>query len=1842
MQKLIRGMEMSQGQFRLFLAQCNNLNQRDRLISQLRESFSEDLAKLQLDESVDELYATIRKQLGDQQPDALMVWGLESVRDIDKLLVSMGLVREEFRKNCPYPIVLWIDAEISRKFIRLIPDFENWSSLTVFETATQELIDFIQQTSESVYQKVLESGTGIFLDDTALGLGESAYQELVGARQELLNREVTLEIELEANLEFVLGRATDNSTEIALEHYQHSLELWQQINNSVRVAHTYYYLGLWWRSYALRCRVEKNMACERACSYFQQSVEGFETVNRPDLVAKFINAWGEVLQTLGRWDELETVAKRAIELHQTYSQAFREARAYGFLAEFELAKNHYRQAKKLAQNAIEIFNKTLDAVSPPSSEKDEITLDWERYSHLGKYLFTLAKAEKKLGKFEASIANFEQAKNTTKPEYRTEFYIHILTELRKIYYQQKAYLTAFKLKQERQKIEQQFGFVAFIGANRLGYRKPNTNQALPQLNRRKITQEISASGRQFNVEELLERISRPDYKLIVIHGQSGVGKSSILQAGLIPVLEKKSIDTRNVVVVLQRVYVNWISELGGNLAKKLKTIPQLAVNSQMLNSTEAIFYQLRNNAEFNLLTVIIFDQFEEFFFVNSEPGQKREFAQFLQECLEIPFVKIVLSLREDYIHYLLEFNYLANLETINNDILSKNIRYELRNFSQNQAKSVIKELTENSQFKIDSKLTEKLVEDLDKETEDIRPIELQIMGAQLQTENITTVEKYQELGDYPKAELVNRYLASVVKDCGEENEKLAWLVLILLTDENNTRPLKTQAELVKESEFQEKELELVLKIFVKSSLVFLLREKPANRYQLVHDYLVAFIRQRKGPEILEELKQEKSKRQQLQKRVVRVSVGAALGMAVLAGGMTIFGLWAKKESIRAERQTIITTANESRALSMSGDQLDGLMTAMKAIQKQVDGEFDLTGKEGSKIRNVLRVAVYKRNKEEEFRDFNNLQGHKHWVVGVAFSSDGETIATASRDNTVKLWNRQGDLLQTLLGHTEWVNSVALSNDGEIIATASDDKTVKLWNHQGDLLQTLVGHEDHVLGVAFSPDGETIASASADNTVKLWSQKGQLFETLTGHKDKVRGIVFSPDGETIATASVDNTVKLWSQKGQLLQTLTGHNDQVRDVAFSPDGKTIATVSADKTVKLWSQKGKLWPIPLRQSWQLLQTLRGHKNWVYSVAFSPDGKTIATVSADKTMKLWNQKGRLLQTLQGHDDSVMGVAFSPDGETIASASRDNTVTLWKQKEQLLQTLQGHDDLVIGVAFSPDGEVIASASHDNTVKLWNRQGKLLQTLNGHDNWVNGVAFSPDGEIIASASSDKTVKLWNRQGKLLQTLNGHNNWVNGVAFSPDGEIIASASSDKTVKLWNRQGQLLQTLTGHEYSVFSVALSNDGETIASTSSDKTVKLWNLKRKELQTLTHHQNWVNGVAFSPDGGIIASASSDKTVKLWNRQGQLLQTLTGHEYSVFGVAFSPDGETIASTSTDDTVKLWNLQGQLLQTLTGHENEIYSVAFSPDGEIIATASADNTVKLWTWRIEDLTKHGCKWLEDYLTSHPQELEELEICQTYGRKKVASRSWVMEGEKLAREGKVNEAVVTFKKALTWNPDLNLKPKVLAESLFKAEKLMEEVIEEATVEKYEEAIAKLDKLAFMPTLQNIAKAKARYQAVNAFLAKGMKLVKEGKVKEAINSYKQAEKIYSTQIPAHNWGTLCWYGSVYNKAADVMFACEKAVTLDPENGSIVDSRGLARALTGDIEGAIADFQVYVEWIDDQKKKAQRQEWIKILQAGENPFTDEVLESFRNYTNLKKECYKKEDFDEICLKIVIPVHFR
>ncbi|WP_017316096.1 nSTAND1 domain-containing NTPase [Mastigocladopsis repens] len=691
-----------------------------------------------------------------------------------------------------------------------------------------------------------------------------------------------------------------------------------------------------------------------------------------------------------------------------------------------------------------------------------------------------------------------------------------------------------------------------------------------------------------------------------------------------------------------------------------------------------------------------------------------------------------------------------------------------------------------------------------------------------------------------------------------------------------------------------------------------------------------------------DLQQERKARQAAQRMT-----SVAIASTILVSGAAIFAFnqWHEIDKQYANAEILAASTSASGLL-----QLDGLIESLKVgkkLRQQKSGIVE--PKTRMQVVSGLLQVFY------GVKEQNRLSGHGAPVTSVSISSDGQTIASASADKTVKLWKRDGSLITTLKAHSEPVTSVGISSDGQTIASASADKTVKLWKPDGSLITTLTGHNDRVMGVSISSDGQTIASGSRDKTVKLWKRDGGLLTTLKGHSEPVTSVGISSDGQTIASASADKTVKLWKRDGSLLTTLKGHSEPIMSVSISPDGQTIASASFDKTVKLWKRDGSL-----------LTTLKGHSDPVTSVSISPDGQTIASASADITVKLWRRDGSLISTLTGHTLPVMSVSISPDGQTIASASWDKTVKLWKRNGSLITTLTKHNERVTDVSISPDGQIIASASWDKTVKLWKDDGSLITTLIGHSGWVMGVSISPDGQTIASASTDKTVKLWKRDGSLITTLIRHSAPVISVSISPDGQTIASASADKTVKLWKRDGSLITTLVGHSDQVSGVSISPDEQTIASASWDKTVKLWKRDGSLITTLVGHSDRVIDVSISSDGQTIASASADKTVKLWKRNGSLITTLIGHSDRVTDASISPDGQTIASASADNTVKLWKHDGSLITTLNGHSSSVYGISFTPDGQTIASAGGDRTVILWNLNLDDLLRRGCSWAQDYL------------------------------------------------------------------------------------------------------------------------------------------------------------------------------------------------------------------------------------------------------------------------------------
>ena len=448
------------------------------------------------------------------------------------------------------------------------------------------------------------------------------------------------------------------------------------------------------------------------------------------------------------------------------------------------------------------------------------------------------------------------------------------------------------------------------------------------------------------------------------------------------------------------------------------------------------------------------------------------------------------------------------------------------------------------------------------------------------------------------------------------------------------------------------------------------------------------------------------------------------------------------------------------------------------------------------------------------------------------------------------------------------------------------------------------------------------------------------------KGWINEIKYSPDGIKLAVAS---SIGIWiydAQTGEELDLYTGHTGPVNSVAFSPDGSTLASGSEDNAIRFWDVN----------TGTHLHIIRGSIT-VPSLAYSPDGNRIISGS-HSSVRLWNANkgvGAYIKNVGNQFDLVTSVAYSPDGNIIASGSEDNTIRFWDARTgSYPHVLRGHTDNVTSVAFSPDSNRIISGSLDQTVRLWNiKTRKLIRTLEGHTDGVNSISFSPDGSIIVSGSLDNTIRLWNADtGEHIRTIEGHTASVISVTFSlPDGNTIASSSVDNTIRFWNtNDGEHIRTIEGHSGVVNSIDYSPDGNTIASGSSDNALRLWNANTGgHLHTITEHTGAINSVAFSPDEKTVASASADNTIRFWDvNTGTHIRTLRGHTGSVNSVSFSPDGSIIASGSEDKTIRLWDANtGIHLRALSEHTDVVLSVSFSPDGALIASASADRSVRLW-------------------------------------------------------------------------------------------------------------------------------------------------------------------------------------------------------------------------------------------------------------------------------------------------------
>lgn len=1096
------------------------------------------------------------------------------------------------------------------------------------------------------------------------------------------------------------------------------------------------------------------------------------------------------------------------------------------------------------------------------------------------------------------------------------------------------------------------------------------------------------AGRDTESAELLRLVGQAP--LAVLFGKSGLGKTSLLQAGLFPRLRQQNIlpvyvriEVRDrAAPLVEQAAAVLQDEIGRHGVDAPAAIPGERL-WEHLHDRHAAWWSRRNQP---LTPLFVFDQFEEVFTLGAEnPGAIERLRLDLADLIEnrIPAdlarrieggattehldlrgqrYKVLLSFREDF---------LPEVEGWKGDLpaLMRN-RLRLLPMSADRASQV-------ASGKTISGSTHALVSD-----ETARDIVRFVAAVQTRDQKTASIRRERAAGSLPwdKLEIEPALLSLVCAGLNETRKARGQATIdAALLDETGAAiigdfyrrcvagvPEKTRRfiedALITEGGFRNNYplrdaldqgvlTEALLRQLVDCRLLRIDHQLGAERVELIHDRLTDVVREHRD----RERKRIRARRQS------RMWLAAgSLGMILLAVGAVFFVLWQRTE-------TALQEAVAGRLVLQSRTILEG----------QEGATTDLAL--------LLAAAAYRLKPDSgaygALSHALNATPRLMRVVGlpepvIAVSPDGTSAVTASvtantlsylrgaykddQNKTLRLWDAATGQSRgvPLLGHTKVILGVAFSADGETLASASADQTVRLWDTTtGQPRGTpLGGDTDQVFAIALSPDGEQVASSSADGTLRLWDHAtGEPRSISVG--GLVTAVAFSRDGKILASATADEgMLRVWdASTGEALTAPFGDEStrSLGALALSSDGSTLVSGSGAGTLQLWdAATGRA----------RFDPLRGHTGPVLRVVFSPDDNLVASASLDKTIRIWEvTTGKARGVLRGHNAWVTSLAF-PDSATLVSGGDDSTVRLWdtgtdKRRSDPPAVLE---TTATAFAFSPaDGSVLVVGGSDGALRVWNmRTGELrTHTEKAHAARVVTVTFSPDGSTFASGSEDNTMRLWSTAtGAPLggPLAGGRAHGEVEMAFSADSKTLVSRGRDWTVRVWDvATGQARDDLTRKKDDPVLVAVSLDGKIELSAGTDRTLRLWDAPAGEQRAALPKAltGPVAAAAFSPDGRTLATGSQDATVRLWDAAtGQPRgRALEGHEGSVEELAFSPDGKVLASGSDDNTLRLWDVAtGQPLGApLKGHSTHVTNVAFSPDGKTLASISFDNTLRLW-------------------------------------------------------------------------------------------------------------------------------------------------------------------------------------------------------------------------------------------------------------------------------------------------------
>ena len=1044
------------------------------------------------------------------------------------------------------------------------------------------------------------------------------------------------------------------------------------------------------------------------------------------------------------------------------------------------------------------------------------------------------------------------------------------------------------------------------------------------------------------------------YRGVLLYGDSGSGKSSLVNAGLIPEAVRLGFAPERLRVqprASEELVVERIRCTDGGKEEFLPSV--LAHDDESSARTVLaldVFEERVHAACERHRPLLIFDQFEEIvtLFDEAAAGEAQGrlidlFVRLLRRSLP---VKVVFSFREDYLGKVKE------LLSVCPELVDQALR--IAPPTSDALPAIIRGPFERYPDHFERQLSPALVDHL------VTVLAERFGSGDISLSEVQTVCLRLWESDNPETLLAKKgpqglledYLGEALGGMSAQLRPAAIVLLAQMVTSAGTRNVISAGDLFQRVQEQEGGItqsmfDQALEGLGQSRLVRRERRRDLDLYEITSEFLVPWISRRR-----DEFRRLQDRHRERRRLLILGSIAAAL---LLVG--TVIGVFAVNAVYQRDR------ADHQRNM---------------AVSAQVAAESEALDLQEPLVASLLAVAAWRIAQTPQARvsllDALAQPDHGVPLVGrppanaVAFSPDGSILATAGasylpRTGSARLWSvatrqQKGALLRPGTGE---ITALAFSPaNGRILATAGIDGSARLWDTDTyrQIQSFRVRRPVRLATVAFSPDGKTLATAGADGTARLWNvTSGQQVSALRASRSgPVNAVVFSPGGKTLATAGADGTARLWNvTSGQQVSALrASRSGPVNAVVFSPGGKTLATAGADGTARLWNVA----------TGQQVSTLRAAgAGAVNAVAFSPDGKTLATAGADGTARLWNvTSGQQVSMLRAAGaGAVNAVAFSPGGKTLATASADGTARLWDVTvyRQMGTPLAAEAGAVNAVVFSPGGKTLATAGADGTARLWNvTSGQQVSALRASRSGpVNAVVFSPGGKTLATAGADGTARLWNvTSGQQVSALRASRSGpVNAVVFSPGGKTLATAGADGTARLWNvATGQQVSTLrAAGAGAVNAVAFSPDGKTLATAGSDGFVRLWNVAtRRKMSESPPNNLGIKSVAFSPDGKTLATAGNNKVI-LWTDSNGSLQKIgtpliSGNE-AMNAVSFSPDSRTIATASADGTARLWDrvTHQQVGSALNVYRSGINDVTFSPDGKVLATASRSGTAQLW-------------------------------------------------------------------------------------------------------------------------------------------------------------------------------------------------------------------------------------------------------------------------------------------------------